>query len=110
MIRRTRGDVRVAFRIARKLRRTIGAEIVDLRLFGSRAKDTARPDSDYDIFIVVKKRDTRVIDEIYRQTNEFELERNIDVSLVVYSEDEYRRRAELGTPFVRSILETGIRL
>jgi len=76
--------------------------------FGSRAKGFSKPWSDYDILVVLNKRDAGVIDEIYEIVTEFQLEQRVDVSLKIYSKDDFERKNALHTPFMESIKKTGV--
>jgi len=76
-------------------------------LFGSRAKDTARPDSDYDFLIVLAKRDSALIDDIYDEVVEFLLKYGVDISLKIYKEEDYEKFMAIPTPFLKEIKETG---
>ena len=105
-----REDLATAGEIAGRLRSRLGSEIDRIVLFGSRAKGIPKPNSDFDLFVVVPSRNQRVIDEIYDETTEYELTHGIDVSLKVYSRDALRRHQELGTPFIRSVQATGVEL
>lgn len=76
-------------------------------LFGSRAKGTALPWSDVDILIVMEKRDHRIIDQIYDDSNDL-LNHQLDLSFKIYSRDRYEKGIALGTPFMKEIQKTGI--
>lgn len=76
--------------------------------FGSRAKGVAKPWSDYDILIVLHKRDSKVIDEIYEIVTEFQLEHRVDISLKIYSKDDFAMKNKLHTPFMERIKKTGV--
>jgi predicted nucleotidyltransferase len=47
-----------------EVRKTLGNDLVSLRLFGSKARGKARGDSDIDIAVVVRKRNSRVWDRV----------------------------------------------
>lgn len=48
-----------------RLSEALGGHLVDLRLFGSRARGTARRDSDLDVVVVVDERDRAIKRTIY---------------------------------------------
>lgn len=76
--------------------------------FGSRAKGVAKPWSDYDILIVLNKRDSKMIDEIYEIVTEFQMEHRVDISLKIYRKDDFEKKNTLHTPFMERIKKTGI--
>jgi predicted nucleotidyltransferase len=75
--------------------------------FGSRAKGTARPNSDFDFLIVLEKRDLNIIDKIYDEVVEFFLKYGVDISLKIYKEEDYKRFMAIPTPFFKEIKKTG---
>lgn len=76
--------------------------------FGSRAQGKAKPWSDYDLLIVLDKRDPSTIDKIYELVTEFQLNYRADISLKIYGKDDFNRKSALQTPFLNRIQETGI--
>jgi predicted nucleotidyltransferase len=106
----TAHDLTIARDIARRLREKLGSDLTQVLLFGSRAKGIPKPYSDYDLLLVVKHRDRDTVEGAYDETTDFEIEHHVDISLKVYSEVDFRRKMKMGTPFMRSIRETGIPL
>ena len=76
--------------------------------FGSRAKGIAKPWSDYDILIVLDKRNSQIIDEIYELVTEFQINYRVDISLKIYGKDDFNKNTSLKTPFFNSIQKTGM--
>ena len=79
-------------------------------LFGSRARDNFRPDSDYDILIVLKEKNRSVIDRLYDIVMDILLETGRLVSLKIFSSEEFDRLRAIPTPFMKNVLEEGKRL
>lgn len=48
-----------------RLSATLGSRLVEVRMFGSRARGAARPDSDLDVVVVVEKQDRALKRTIY---------------------------------------------
>ncbi|MBI5406445.1 MAG: hypothetical protein HZA18_01960 [Nitrospirae bacterium] len=67
-----------------------------------------KPWSDYDILIVLNKRDNKIIDEIYEIVTEFQLEQRVDISLKIYRKDDFEMKNALHTPFMERIKKTGV--
>ena len=76
--------------------------------FGSRAQGKAKPWSDYDLLIVLDKREPQTIDEIYELVTEFQLNYRVDISLKIYGKDDFERKNALQIPFFNRIQKTGI--
>ena len=100
----------IASEFADTLKSVWGDKIKKMVLFGSRAKGTFLKNSDYDIAIVLEERDSQMIDQIYDYVLDFLLKYEVDISLKIYSEDDYKRKSALQTPFLREIEKTGITL
>jgi len=81
--------------------------IVRVVLFGSRAKGTAKPGSDYDFLIVVRKKEPGMIDKLYDAVTDFLIEYGVDVSLKIYKDADFRKMTSLPTPFMERIMKTG---
>lgn len=79
-------------------------------LFGSRARGTHRPDSDYDLLIVTDKKDLRLKDSIYEVATDVCLQSRRDLSLKFFSADEFERLKAIPSRFIHSVLEEGVRI
>lgn len=92
----------------RRLVAGFGSKIEKVIFFGSRAKMKAKPWSDYDILIVLDKRDSSTIDEIYELVTEFQLSYMVDISLKIYEKETFDKNNALQIPFLIQIQKTGI--
>lgn len=80
-------------------------------LFGSRAKGTARPDSDYDLLLVVS--DGFSLGDkaaLYDAVMDILLETGRLVSLKLFREGAFQRLCDMGTPFMAHVLTEGIKV
>jgi len=77
-------------------------------LFGSRARGTERPDSDYDLLLVVDRKDDALIDVLYEAVMDVLLSHGRLVSLKIFPEQEFARLQALQTPFMQHIGREGI--
>ena len=86
--------------------------IKSISLFGSRAAGTAKRDSDYDVFIMVDRRDRRLVDAIFDIAYDIYLESNLtyDISPVIMSEEFFNARLSQERRIAREIVEQGIPL
>ena len=89
-----------------ELRQRLGPRIRQIFLFGSRAREDAREDSDYDMLVVVDQRTPEIRSTI------LDVERNLMdrygvlVVTVLRSEGEWRRAQ--GFPLARNIAKEGV--
>lgn len=58
-------------------------------LYGSRARGDHRPDSDYDLLVVLSEKDAETIDQLYRAVQEVELETIRAISLLIRTREQY---------------------
>ncbi len=81
-----------------------------LFLFGSRARGDWRPDSDYDLLVVMPEKDRELIDRLYSAVQDILLETGSLISLKIYSRAQFERLAAMRTPFMTSVLTEGMEL
>ena len=77
-------------------------------LFGSRARGTHRTDSDYDLLLVVPRKDRALMDALYEAVLDVLLAHGRLVSLKVYEQQEFARLQALESPFMKRVMEEGI--
>lgn len=87
--------------------RGIRSRIRQLTLFGSRARGDHRLESDYDILVVVPRKEPEVLDLLYEAVLEVLLTHGRLISLKVVPEAEFIRLRELQTPFMTHIAVEG---
>lgn len=83
-------------------------EIISIYLFGSRARQTYRPDSDYDLLIVAE--DKAIKDKLYELAVDIFCKTGADISLKIFKKDDFERLKFLSTPFIESVLKEGERI
>ena len=64
--------------------RTIRPQLRTVILFGSRARETSRVDSDYDLLIVVSKKDPALVDKLYEAALDMLLTHGRLISLKIF--------------------------
>ena len=91
--------------------RPLGGKIQTVYLFGSRAKGTARPDSDYDVLLIVSDEFSLADkDALYDVVLDVLLDTGRLISLKVFPEQTFRQLCELGTPFTTHVLKEGLKV
>ena len=93
---------------ATALRERWGSEIVEIHLFGSKARGDAGPESDIDLLVVTKRDDWKLKDQIGRIATEILLAEEIYLSIKVLGEALYERLVSLEAPFVKNVLREGV--
>ncbi|MBM4289051.1 MAG: nucleotidyltransferase domain-containing protein [Deltaproteobacteria bacterium] len=84
--------------------------IREIYLFGSRCRDDWRPDSDYDLLIVLDHRDQHLEDMLYEAVMDVLLETGRLISLKIFELLEFHRLRSLPSPFIQSVMTQGVNL
>ena len=90
--------------------RGIRSSVDRLVLFGSRARGDHRPDSDYDLLVVVGQRDPLVVDALYEAVMDILLAHGRLVSLKILDRRELTRLQALRAPFVTRVTDEGVQV
>ena len=98
-------------RIAREFRRRLSAiaPIVDLRVFGLRARGDAAPDSDLDLFIELEEATPELRKRISEIAWEVGFEMDRMISTVVTTRDDLEHGAMGANPLVLNVEREGVR-
>ena len=95
---------------AEQLRRRLGDRVIDLRLFGSRARGTAHGESDVDIAVVLDGADWRTRCEVIDLATDIGLESDLELSPTVFDRPTWERFRGEQRPLVADIEREGIPL
>jgi len=87
--------------------RPIRSKILKLILFGSRARGDEKPYSDYDLLVVVEKREPQLRTALYKVVVEVLISTGRVVSLKIFPESEFKRLSSIPTPFMKNVLAEG---
>lgn len=79
-------------------------------IYGSKARGDFTPDSDIDIFVLVKKISRMQRKQIYEALLDLELEYDTRISLIFYSEPEYQKNIQMKSFFIENIEKEGVEI
>ncbi len=85
-------------------------KIKEMYLFGSRSRDDWKPDSDYDILIILEKKERKIINKLYDFVIDILISKGKLISLKIFSESEFIRLKSIPTPFMYNVLKEGINI
>jgi len=102
----------VDYKIAQELKARIAlvAELIDFRVYGSKARGDADEFSDMDIFIEVLSMDKKIKEDIADISWEVGLKNLLVISPLVFSKDEIENSPLRVSPIVKNIYDQGIRI
>jgi len=102
----------VDYKIAQELKARIAlvAELIDFRVYGSKARGDADEFSDMDIFIEVLSMDKKIKEDIADISWEVGLKNLLVISPLVFSKDEIENTPLRVSPIVKNIYDQGIRI
>lgn len=92
------------------VRDSLGSEVIDIQLFGSKARGDATPESDVDVLVVVRRYEPKLIDALYDLLLDVCLDHDVYISLKVFSKAEYERLNHPRTPFMQNVVREGVAL
>jgi predicted nucleotidyltransferase len=101
-------DYKVLCELKEKLAKKI--ILLDIRVFGSRARGNAEEFSDLDVFIEIPTLDRKIKDIIKTIAWEVSLENSIVISPLIFSKDELTNSPLKCSPVVKNIMEEGIKI
>ncbi len=97
-------------RLPGAFRTALGDELVRLSLFGSRARGEADPASDFDLLVVVRRRDPALKQAVWAVVGDYLADHRVDLSAKVLPLDEFDRLRTSGLPFWQAFDRDEVRL
>lgn len=91
----------------KELREKLGNKIISIRLFGSKVRGDFKKDSDIDIFVLVKKKTSAIVDIVGDLAADYIYEYDLPLSTVLYDLFEYSKNKELGSFFFENVEKEG---
>ena len=84
--------------------------IIEFRLYGSKVREEARPDSDIDVMIELPEYDRAMVDEIDDIVYRINLEHDVMISALVFGKDELEEGPMSESPIYKIIQREGVPL
>jgi len=106
----TKEEENIIEKLVKKIKEALGGNLVFIELFGSKIRGDYEPDSDIDLLIVVRNKDVKLRTNLYDILFEIDPYYSFKISLIIYSEFEYKQNIKLKSTFFENIKKEGIRL
>lgn len=100
-------DLDAISRFAHDVGERLGDWVEDLILFGSRARGTAAPESDWDVVAIVSQRDLERASALAGLGFDYLLSDRLNISIKCFPRSEWDRQRRLGVPFVQNVIRDG---
>lgn len=85
-------------------------QLVDLRLYGSKARGTADADSDIDVMIELEELTPTFYDKVFDVVFDINLRHGVFISAVLFGRDELEAGPMSASPIFKAIERDGVRL
>lgn len=85
-------------------------QLIDLKIYGSRARENADEDSDLDVFIEVEYLDKVLEEKIYEVSWEVGFENNMFISPLIFTRYEIEKSPLRVSPIVENINKEGVKI
>jgi predicted nucleotidyltransferase len=82
--------------------------LVELRLFGSKARGDACPESDMDVLVVLEDYDWELKKAVYDLCYDIGMEHGILIAPILRSRAEYESPLRRATPFHQAVMREGV--
>ncbi|MBI3323664.1 MAG: nucleotidyltransferase domain-containing protein [Candidatus Omnitrophica bacterium] len=86
----------------------LGANLLVIKLFGSKARGQGTPESDLDVFLAVRKRSAQVEDQVIDVAFDIDLKYGVYISPRVVAATVLKDPVWKATPFLQRIAKEGI--
>ena len=98
--------VLVSFR--NRLGTVLNDELIEVKLFGSKARGQGRKDSDLDVLVIVSSDDWRLCDRVYEIATDLLLDTGVCISPKIISMNQYNQLLREEAPFVKNVNQDAV--
>jgi len=95
---------------SRRVKKSLGKQLVDIKLYGSKAREKYRKNSDIDIFLLLKKKSYAKTSKVSQAEVDVFDKYDVLLSTVVFDLFEAKINKQLRSPYFESIEKEGIKI
>ena len=96
--------------LVNNLKNDLKDQLLQVQFFGSKCRGNFDQDSDIDVLLVVKKRTEEILEKIAEFHLDVDLKYDPNISLIIFSEYEYKKNKSLKSPFIDNVISEGVSL
>jgi len=90
------------------LEQVLSSKLIELKLFGSKARGDDQPDSDMDVLVIVSTDDWHLRDKVYDVATDILLQMDTCISPKVISKNRFGRLCKEGSSFMHNVSKDAI--
>ena len=90
------------------LKQALGSQLIELKLFGSKARGDDQPGSDIDVLTIIESDDWHIRDTVYDVATDILLQMDVCISPKVISKNRFDRLCKEGTSFIHNVSRDAI--
>jgi len=90
------------------LEQAFGGQLIELKLFGSKARGDDQPNSDMDVLVIVASEDWHIRDTVYDVATDVLLQMDVCISPKVISKKRFDQLRGEGTSFIHNVSKDAI--
>ena len=90
------------------LEQALGAQLIELKLFGSKARGDDQADSDIDVLVIVAIDDSNIRESVYNIATDILLQTDLCISPKIISKDKFDQLRKENTSFIRNVSRDAI--
>ncbi len=90
------------------LEQSLSSQLIELKLFGSKARGDDRPDSDLDVLVIVATDDWHICDTVYDIATDILLQTDLCISPKIISKDKFNQLRKENTSFICNVSRDAI--
>ena len=103
-------EVKTVNAFAADIKKVADDKLVQIVLFGSKARGDYVAESDIDILIVLKSEDRELVDEIFSILIDYKIETELYLAPIIYGLKDYELSRSMGSEFIKNAENEGIPL